>query len=54
VRFEPEIEAAAAATRRAVALGLISPREGDSIWAAVARRHPGAPWRRRALRLLAA
>jgi hypothetical protein len=54
VRFEPEIVAAAAATRRAVELGLISPREGDSIWAAVARRHPGAPWRRRTLRLLAA
>jgi hypothetical protein len=54
VRFEPEIEAAAAATRHAVELGLISTSEGDRIWTAVARRHRGAPWRRRGLRLLAA
>jgi hypothetical protein len=53
-RFAQEIDAAAAATRHAVELGLISIHEGDSVWAAVARRHPGAPWRRRGARLLAA
>ena len=47
-RFEREIAAAAAATRHAVELGLISAREGNSVWVRVARRHPDAPWRRRA------
>ena len=46
-RFETEIAAAAAATRHAVELGLISPPEANSVWAAVTRRHPDAPWRRR-------
>ena len=52
-RFDTEIAAAAAATRHAVELGLISAPEANSVWAAVARRHPDAPWRRRALRLAA-
>ena len=52
-RFETEIAAAAAATRHAVELGLISAREANSVWAAVARRHPDAPWRRRAVSLAA-
>ena len=51
-RLEREIGAAATATRHAVELGLITAREADAVWAAVARRHPGAPWRRS--RLLAA
>jgi hypothetical protein len=53
-RFEAEIEAAIAATRHAVDLGLISTREGDAVWATVARRHPRAAWCRRGPRLLAA
>jgi hypothetical protein len=53
-RFEPEIIAALAATRHAVDLGLISPLEGDTVWAAVARRHPRAAWCRRGPRPLAA
>ena len=53
-RYEPEIDAAVAATRHAVALGLISAREGDAVWAVVARRHPRAVWCRRGPRLLAA
>ena len=53
-RFEPEIDAAVAATLHAVELGMISAREGDAVWAAVARRHPRAAWCRRGPRLLAA
>jgi hypothetical protein len=53
-RFEPEIDAAVAATRHAVTLGLISAREGDSVWAAVACRHPAVAWCRRRPRVLAA
>jgi hypothetical protein len=45
-RFETEIAAAAAATRHAVELGLISAREANSVWATVARRHRDAPWSR--------
>ena len=52
--FEPEIIAALAATRHAADLGLISPLEGDTVWAAVARRHPRAAWCRRGPRPLAA
>ena len=36
-RFEPEIIAAFAATRHAVDLGLISPLEGDTVWAGCCR-----------------
>ncbi len=53
-RFEPEIDAAVAATRHAVALGLINAREADRVWAAVVRRHPRAAWCRRGARQLAA
>jgi hypothetical protein len=53
-RYEPEIEAVVAATRHAVALGLISASEGDTVWAVVASRHPGAAWCRRGAGLLAA
>jgi hypothetical protein len=53
-RFEPEIVAVVAATRHAVALGLISALEGDTVWAAVAGRHPRAAWCRRGPRSLAA
>jgi hypothetical protein len=53
-RFEPEIVAAVAATRHAVALGLISAHEGDTVWAGVARRHPRAVWCRRGPSPLAA
>jgi hypothetical protein len=53
-RLEREIAAAAAATRHAVDLGLISAREGEAVWAAVAARHPRAAWCRTGPRLLAA
>ena len=53
-RFESEIIAVLAATRHAVDLGLISPLEGDKVWAAVAGRHPHAEWCRRGPRRLAA
>lgn len=53
-RFEPEIVAAAAATRHAVELGLISAQEGDAVWSAVASGHPRAAWCSRGPRLLAA
>jgi hypothetical protein len=43
-RYDFQIVAAAAATRHAVALELISPQEAGAIWATVARRHPGASW----------
>jgi hypothetical protein len=42
--FDRQILGAAAATRHAVALDLLSPQEAGEIWAGVARRHPGASW----------
>ena len=53
-RFESEIDATVAATRHAVELGLISAREGDTVWAVVAGRHPRADWCRRGPSPLAA
>ncbi len=52
-RYEREIGAVFAATRHAVTLALISMEEADAIWAAVARRHPGARWCSRGPRLAA-
>lgn len=52
-RLDREIAGAAAATRHAVALDLISAAEADAIWAAVARRHPDAVWCRGGPRLAA-
>jgi hypothetical protein len=43
-RYERQIVAAAAATRHAIALELISWEEAGDIWATVARRHPDASW----------
>ena len=43
-QLDREIIAAAAATRHAVALRLISPEEAGSIWGTVAQRHPLAGW----------
>jgi hypothetical protein len=43
-RFDRQILGAAAATRHAVALRLLSPEEAGEIWAGVARRHPDASW----------
>lgn len=43
-RFDRHILGAAAATRHAVALHLLSPEEAGAIWAGVARRHPDAVW----------
>lgn len=42
--FDRHILGAAAATRHAVALRLLSPEEAGEIWAGVARRHPDAFW----------
>jgi hypothetical protein len=42
--YRDHILAALAATRHAVALELLSPKEADTIWADVARRHPEAGW----------
>jgi hypothetical protein len=53
LRLEREIVAVIAATRHAVALELITSREADGIWAAVARRHPGPAWCRTGPRLAA-
>jgi hypothetical protein len=53
-RFEREIVAAAAATRHAVALELITVHEADAVWAGVAQRHPDAAWCRTGPGLLAA
>lgn len=52
-RYEREIAAAAAATRHAVALELISREEALAIWAGVAGRHPDAAWCRAGSRLAA-
>lgn len=46
--LETSVLAALAATRHAVALGLMSAEEADAIWASVADRHPTAPWVRHA------
>ncbi len=54
LRLEAEILATAAATRRAVALGLILAHEADRAWAAAARRHPRATWCRSGPRTVAA
>jgi hypothetical protein len=43
-RYERRIVAAAAATRHAIALELISREEAGAIWATVAQRHPGVAW----------
>lgn len=43
-RLELQVSAVAAATRRAIALELISADEADAIWAQVAARHPGSAW----------
>lgn len=42
--YDRQILGAAAATRHAVALHLLSPEEAGAIWAGVARRHPHASW----------
>jgi hypothetical protein len=42
--YDRLILGAAAATRHAVALHLLSPEEAGAIWAGVARRHPTASW----------
>jgi hypothetical protein len=44
---EPRVLGALAATRHAVALGLLAGDEADAIWAAVADRHPCARWAHR-------
>jgi hypothetical protein len=52
-RYDLHIVAAAAATRHAVALELISSEEAGAVWATVAERHPGAAWCRGGPRLAA-
>jgi hypothetical protein len=52
-RYERQIAAAAAATRHAIALELISLEEARSIWATVAQRHPDTAWCRTGLTLAA-
>jgi hypothetical protein len=42
--LERQIVAAAAATRHAVALELITSEEAGAVWAEVAQRHPAADW----------
>jgi hypothetical protein len=42
--LEPHVRRAAAATRNAVRLELLTPEEAGEIWAAVASRHPHALW----------
>jgi hypothetical protein len=44
VRLERGVVALEAATRHAVALGLLSPSEAARIWAGAARRHPAVRW----------
>lgn len=43
-RLDVHVSAVAAATRRAIALELISADEADAIWAQVAKRHPASAW----------
>jgi hypothetical protein len=52
-RYGHQIAAAAAATRHAIALELISREEARAIWATVAQRHPDTAWCRTGLRLAA-
>jgi hypothetical protein len=42
--LDREIVAAAAATRHAVQLEILSSEEAGAIWTAVAERHPAAAW----------
>lgn len=42
--YRDHILAAVAATRHAVALDLLSPKEAQAIWAQVAKGHPEARW----------
>jgi hypothetical protein len=42
--LERSVLRAAAATRNAVQLELLTAAEADAIWHAVAERHPGAPF----------
>ena len=42
--LEPYVQRAAAATRNAVQLELLTSEEAGAIWASVARRHPSALW----------
>ena len=42
--LEPRVLALEAATRHAVALGLLAPSEARAVWAALAERHPGVRW----------
>jgi hypothetical protein len=51
--LEPDVLRAAAATRHAIELDLLSLEEADEIWAEVARRHPDADWCRRRFDLAA-
>jgi len=51
--LEPDVLRAAAATRHAIELDLLSLEEAEEIWADVARRHPGAGWPRRSFDLAA-
>jgi hypothetical protein len=44
IEIERGILRAAAATRNAVELELLSADEAGAIWADVAARHPGTPW----------
>ena len=41
---DEHVLAAEAATRHAIALGLITSEEAAAIWADVAERHPDVPW----------
>ncbi len=51
--FDEAVLRAAAATRHAIALELLTPEEAGEIWAEVARRHPCAPWSKRSFNGLA-
>lgn len=51
--FEPDVLRAAAATRHAIELELLSLEEAEEIWADVARRHPDAGWCQRRFDLAA-
>jgi hypothetical protein len=53
VRLEREIAAAAAATKHAIDLDLISVEEAGAVWGRVAGRHPDAGWCRSGPRLAA-
>jgi hypothetical protein len=44
---DEHVLAAEAATRHAIALGLITSEEAAAVWADVAERHPDVPWCRR-------